>query len=105
MNRSVSFTKGAALGVLRLGDWIYCCRVKRGISQRDLGLEIDVDRKTICAWENGQRVPPFDAVCRMMEVFGVDKYTIDISELREYSDSSSMDDRKSEEMKLNNTKQ
>ena len=105
MNRSVPFTKGAAVGAQRLGDWIYFCRIKRGISQRVLGLEIDVDRKTICAWENGQRVPPFDTVCRMMEVFGVDKYTIDIAELGEYSDSLSVNDRKSEEMKLNNTKQ
>lgn len=48
---------------------------------------IDVERKTICAWENGQRVPTFDAVCRMMETFGVDKFTIDISEPRDYSDS------------------
>ena len=105
MNRTVPFTKGAAIGVQRLGDWIYFCRIKRGISQRALGFEIDVERKTICAWENGLRVPPFDAVCRMMEVFGVDKYTIDIAELGEYSDSLSANDRKSEEMKLNNTKQ
>ena len=105
MNRSVPFTKGAALGVQRLGGWIYFSRIKRGISQRALGLEIDVDRKTICAWENGQRVPPFDAVCRMMEVFGMDKYTIDIAELGEYSDSSSANDRICEEMQLNNTKQ
>ena len=105
MNRSIPFTKGAAIGVQRLGDWIYFCRTKRGISQRTLSLEIDVDRKTICAWENGHRVPPFDAVCRMMEVFGVDKYTIDIAELRDYSDGLSVNDRKSEEMKLNNTKQ
>lgn len=75
------------------------------MSQRALGDLIDVDRKTIMAWELGQRVPPFDAVCRIMEVFGVDKYTIDIAELREYSDSLSVNDRKSEEMKLNDTKQ
>ena len=75
MNRSVPFTKGAALGVQRLGGWIYFNRIKRGISQRELAIEIDVERKTIIAWENGGRVPPFDAVCRMMEVFGMDKYT------------------------------
>ena len=105
MNRSVPFTKGAAIGVQRLGDWIYFCRIKKGISQRELAMEIDVERKTIIAWENGGRVPTFDAVCRMMEVFGMDKYTIDIAELGEYSDSLNANDRKCEKMQLNNTKQ
>lgn len=57
------------------------------MTQRELGIDIDVEHKTICAWENGQRVPTFDAVCRMMEAFGVDKFTIDISEPGDYSDS------------------
>lgn len=47
MNRVVPFTKGAALGVQRLGGWIYFSRIKRGISQRELAIEIDVDRKTV----------------------------------------------------------
>ena len=96
MNRSVPLTKGAAIGVQRLGDWIYFCRINRDMSQRALGDLIDVDRKTIMAWELGQRVPPFDAVCRIMEVFGYDKYTIDIAELSEYSDSLESNDRKCE---------
>lgn len=87
MNRCVPFTNGAAIGVQRLGDWIFQNRISHGMTQRELGIDIDVERKTICAWENGQRVPTFDAVCRMMEAFGVDKFTIDISEPSDYSDS------------------
>lgn len=64
------------------------------MTQRELGIDIDVERKTICAWENGQRVPTFDAVCRMMEAFGLDKFTIDITEPRDYSDSFTENDTK-----------
>lgn len=94
MNRCVPFTNGAAIGVQRLGDWIFHNRISHGMSQRELGIDIDVDRKTIIAWETGQRVPTFDAVCRMMEAFGLDKFTIDISEPRDYSDSFTENDTK-----------
>ena len=83
-----------AIGVLRLGDWIFHNRISRKMSQRELGIDIDVDRKTIIAWETGKRVPTFDAVCRMMEAFGVDKFTIDIAEPRDYSDSFAKNDTK-----------
>lgn len=46
-------------------------RVGKGLKQTDLALALNVNRKTISAWENGESLPTVDKIDAICEFFGV----------------------------------
>ena len=46
-------------------------RVGKGLKQTDLALELNVNRKTIAAWEKGESLPSVDKIDAICEFFGV----------------------------------
>lgn len=46
-------------------------RVGKGLKQTDLALELNVNRKTIAAWEKGESLPTVDKIDAICEFFGV----------------------------------
>lgn len=43
-------------------------RIKRGLSQQDLGLAIGVTKVSVCGYENGTRIPNLEKLIRLAEV-------------------------------------
>lgn len=46
-------------------------RVGKGITQTELATALDVNRKTISAWEQGKYFPAVDMIDAICEFFGV----------------------------------
>ncbi len=46
-------------------------RVGKGLKQTDVALALDVNRKTIIAWEKGKSLPAVDMIDAICEFFGV----------------------------------
>ena len=43
-------------------------RIKRGLSQQDLGLAIGVTKVSVCGYENGTRIPNLEKLIKLAEV-------------------------------------
>lgn len=46
-------------------------RINKGLRQEDMAAKLDVNRKTISAWEKGKSLPAvemIDAICELFEV-------------------------------------
>ena len=46
-------------------------RVGKNLKQTDLALELNVNRKTISAWESGKLMPRWDKIDAICDFFGV----------------------------------
>lgn len=46
-------------------------RVGKGLTQTDLASELNVNRKTISAWEMGKSLPTVDKIDAICEFYGV----------------------------------
>lgn len=46
-------------------------RVGKGLKQTDLAIRLNVNRKTIMAWEKGKSLPSVDMIDAICEFFGV----------------------------------
>ena len=46
-------------------------RKQKGLSQEELGYELNVTRQTISKWELGQTTPEMDKLVQMSKIFGV----------------------------------
>lgn len=46
-------------------------RVGKGLKQTDLALVLEVNRKTISAWEKGKSLPSFEKIEAICSFFGV----------------------------------
>ena len=46
-------------------------RVGKGLKQTDLAIALNVNRKTISAWEQGKSLPAVDKIDAICEFFGV----------------------------------
>lgn len=56
---------------MKLGDKIYSCRKKAGMSQEALAEKIGVSRQAISKWEIGTAVPELGNVVALSKIFGV----------------------------------
>ncbi len=56
---------------MTIGETIQYHRKRLGLSQEDLGQQLNLSRQTISLWENGQTVPTVDNFVRLKEIFGV----------------------------------
>lgn len=56
---------------MKLGDKIYSCRKKAGMSQEVLAEKVGVSRQAISKWEIGTAVPELANVAALAKIFGV----------------------------------
>lgn len=56
---------------MKIGQFIYTARKRKGISQEELSSLLDVSRQSISLWETDQTVPTLDklqAMCKILDV-------------------------------------
>lgn len=62
-------------------------RKSQGLSQEELGMELDVSRQTVSKWESGQSYPDFQRLVLLSDYFGLtlDELVkdIDVQDVRE----------------------
>lgn len=46
-------------------------RINKGLRQSDMATKLNVNRKTISAWEKGKSLPAVDMIDAICELFGV----------------------------------
>ena len=46
-------------------------RVNKGLTQNEMAKKLGVNKKTVCAWENGKSMPNLDKVEPICSVLGV----------------------------------
>jgi len=56
---------------MNFGEKLTKLRKQKGLSQEELGYELNVTRQTISKWELGQTTPEMDKLVEMSKVFGV----------------------------------
>lgn len=54
------------------GFYIRSCRLDKKMRQSDLADALNVDRSTVCLWENDKRTPEIKQIKKMADLFDVD---------------------------------
>ena len=61
---------------LNFAETLRNLREEKGLSQRQLGIQMFVNRSTIARWENGSRLPDAAMILRLSNCLGVDANTL-----------------------------
>jgi len=56
---------------MNFGEKLTKLRKQKGLSQEELGYELNVTRQTISKWELGQTTPEMDKLVEMSKIFGI----------------------------------
>lgn len=76
---------------MKFNEKLISLRKAAGLSQEELGLELDVSRQTISKWESGQSYPDFQRLVLLSDYFGLTLDAlvkdIDVQEVREKNKS------------------
>ena len=56
---------------MNFNEKLISLRKSKGLSQEELGAELNVTRQTISKWESGQGKPEIDNVIKMTEIYNV----------------------------------
>ena len=56
---------------MKFNEKLVSIRKKQGLSQEELGMELQVSRQTISKWETGQSYPDFQSLVMLSEYFGM----------------------------------
>lgn len=56
---------------MKIGQYIYSSRKRKGISQEELASLLDVSRQSISLWETDQTIPTLDKLQAMSKIFEV----------------------------------
>lgn len=56
---------------MKFNEKLLTIRKKQGLSQEELGLELQVSRQTISKWESGQSYPDFQRLVLLSDYFGM----------------------------------
>lgn len=59
------------MDTVKIGKYLSELRKSKGLTQEALGEQIGVTNKTISRWENGNYMPPVDALQLLSELYGV----------------------------------
>ena len=74
---------------MKFNEKLLKLRKEKGLSQEELGMEMQVSRQTISKWESGQSYPDFTRLVMLSDFFGMtlDELVkdIDVQEVRENS--------------------
>ncbi|MDE7020374.1 MAG: helix-turn-helix domain-containing protein [Lachnospiraceae bacterium] len=72
---------------MKFNEKLVSIRKKQGLSQEELGMELQVSRQTISKWETGQSYPDFQSLVMLSDYFGMslDELVkdIDVQDIRE----------------------
>ncbi len=72
---------------MKFNEKLLTIRKKQGLSQEELGMELQVSRQTISKWEAGQSYPDFQRLVMLSDYFGMslDELVkdIDVQDVRE----------------------
>ena len=65
---------------MKFNEKLVSIRKKQGLSQEELGMELQVSRQTISKWETGQSYPDFQSLVMLSDYFGMslDELVMDI---------------------------
>ena len=67
----MTFTEAKESARAQIGNRIYQLLERRGMSQRRLSVEIDVEMAMVNKWINGRYLPSLPAALAMARLFGV----------------------------------
>ena len=56
---------------MNFGEKLTNLRKQKGLSQEELGFELNVTRQTVSKWELGQTTPEMDKLVEISKIFGV----------------------------------
>ncbi len=56
---------------MKFNEKLLAIRKKQGLSQEELGMELQVSRQTISKWEAGQSYPDFQRLVMLSDYFGM----------------------------------
>lgn len=74
---------------MKFNEKLLSIRKKKGLSQEELGMELQVSRQTISKWEAGQSYPDFQRLVKLSDYFDMtlDELVkdIDVQDVREKS--------------------
>ena len=56
---------------MKFNEKLVSIRKKQGLSQEELGMELQVSRQTISKWEAGQSYPDFQSLVMLSDYFGM----------------------------------
>lgn len=56
---------------MKFNEKLVSIRKKQGLSQEELGMELQVSRQTISKWETGQSYPDFQSLVMLSDYFGM----------------------------------
>ena len=56
----------------QLGKKIASLRKEKGMTQRELGEELNISYQAVSKWERGESYPDFDTISKMAKIFGVE---------------------------------
>lgn len=74
---------------MKFNEKLLAIRKRQGLSQEELGMELQVSRQTISKWEQGQSYPDFQRLVMLSDYFGMslDELVkdIDVQDVREKS--------------------
>lgn len=72
---------------MKFSEKLLAMRKKQGLSQEELGMELQVSRQTVSKWEAGQSYPDFQKLVLLSDYFGIslDELVkdIDVQDIRE----------------------
>lgn len=59
------------MDIIKIGQFLASLRRAHNLTQEQLGEQLGVTGKTISRWENGNYMPPVDALLTMSELYGI----------------------------------
>ena len=63
---------------MKFNEKLLCIRKKKGLSQEELGMELQVSRQTISKWEAGQSYPDFQRLVMLSDYFDMTLDELDV---------------------------
>lgn len=85
---------------MNFGEKLTNLRKQKGLSQEELGYELNVTRQTISKWELGQTTPEMDKLVQMSKIFGVS-----LDELTSQTENTNSETQKIEDKPINDKPQ
>lgn len=71
IRHAIILSGGEAMDPILIGKFLAALRKERGMTQEELGEKIGVTNKTISRWENGNYMPPVEALLALSELYKI----------------------------------
>ena len=78
------------MAVYVVGDFLRETRMRKGYTQEELAIKLNVVRQTVSKWEKGLSVPDADVLCKIADVLDTDVSTLLGEEIVEETDKSAV---------------